>query len=190
MSIATAPPPVLPRRRELMFGTAFVTVAATMLMLTFIGLYLGARAAEGSTWLSDNSIPLAQPNVILFGLLMSSVTMQWAVYSIARDDRGHLYMALGMTIMFGIAAIVSSWFLFTQIGLTVTQKEGGYFYAVTGGHLAMLIGGLLFLAVVGLRSLGGSFSASRPDGISAAALYWHATVALYTVVWLTVYVMK
>jgi heme/copper-type cytochrome/quinol oxidase subunit 3 len=184
------PPPVLPRRREVFFGTAFVAGAAAMLLLTFVGKYLEARSAAGGAWLSENMIPLAQPNVILFTLIMSAVTVQWAVYAVARDDRGHLYLALGMTIMFGIAAIVSSWFLFTQVEMTMSQQEGGLFYGVTGTHLAMVVGGLLYLTVVTLRSLGGSFSSRYPDGISAAALFWHVTVALYAVVWLAVYVMK
>ncbi|HKY16522.1 MAG TPA: cytochrome c oxidase subunit 3 [Microthrixaceae bacterium] len=182
--------PLLPRRRELLIATAFVVASIGMLMLTLLGLYLEARSGQRAAWLVDNVIPLAQPNVILFSLLMSSVTVQWAVYSIARDDRGHLYFAIGMTIMFGIAAIVQTWFLYSQIGLAIRQAEGGYFYALTGTHLAMMVGGLLFLAVVGLRALGGSFSARRPEGISAAALFWHATVAFYAVVWLAVYVMK
>jgi heme/copper-type cytochrome/quinol oxidase subunit 3 len=112
------------------------------------------------------------------------------VYAIARDDRGNSYLALGMTMMFGLAAIVQTWFLYTQIELGVTQAEGGTFYALTGGHLAMVIAGLVFIAVVGLRALGGSYSAAHPDGFSAAALFWHVTVALYMVIWLAVYIMK
>ncbi len=54
----------------------------------------------------------------------------------------------------------------------------------------MLIGGLTFFALMTLRALGGSFSSRYPEGFSAATLFWHSTVALYTVVWLAVYVMK
>jgi heme/copper-type cytochrome/quinol oxidase subunit 3 len=192
MSVALSelPPPVLPRRRQLLFGSAFAAAACAMFLFTLVGQYLAARSASNGTWLSEHVIPLSQPNVILFSLLMSAVTVQWAVYSIARDDRGHTYLAIAMTLMFGLAAVVQTWFLFTLVGLGVDQAEGGLFYAVTGGHLAMVIAGLVFLALVGIRTLGGSYSSTHPDGVSAAALFWHVTVGLYMVVWLAVYIMK
>jgi heme/copper-type cytochrome/quinol oxidase subunit 3 len=192
MSVARVdlPPPVYPRRRQLLFGSAFAAAACGMFLFTVVGQYLSARSDAGDTWLSENSIPLAQPNVILFTLLMSAVTAQWAVYSIARDDRGHTYLALGMTLMFGLAVVVQSWFLYTQVELGIDRAEGGLFYAVTGGHLAMVVAGLVFFALVGLRALGGSYSSAYPDGVSAAALFWHVTVGLYMVVWLAVYIMK
>ena len=192
MSVADVelPPPVLPRRRQLLVGAALASVGCTMFLVTALGQYLAARGVAGEIWLSENVIPLAQPNVVLFTLLMSAVTVQWAVYAIARDDRGHTYLAIGMTLMFGLAVVVQTWFLFTRIGLGVGQAEGGLFYAVTGGHLAMVVGGLIFLALVGLRALGGSYSSTHPDGVSAAALFWHVTVGLYMVVWLAVYIMK
>ncbi len=192
MSVALSelPPPVLPRRRQLLFGSAFAAAACAMFLFTLVGQYLAARGASNGTWLSEHVIPLAQPNVILFSLLLSAVTVQWAVYSIARDDRGHTYLAIAMTLMFGLAAVVQTWFLFTLVGLGIDQAEGGLFYAVTGGHLAMVIAGLVFLALVGVRALGGSYSSTHPDGVSAAALFWHVTVGLYMVVWLAVYIMK
>ena len=95
------PPAVPTRRRELIFATAFGTAAVVMVMVTLIGAYLAARSAAGAEWLADNDIPLTQPNMQLLTLGMSVVTMQWAVYSITRDDRGHTYLALGVTLLLG-----------------------------------------------------------------------------------------
>ena len=47
-----------------------------------------------------------------------------------------------------------------------------------------------FILLMAFRALGGQYSARLPDGISAAALFWHVNVALYAVVWLAVYIMK
>ena len=66
----------LPRRRELLFGTAFTTSGVVMLMLTLVAAYLSARNAGGAQWLADNKIPLTQPNMMMLGLVMSVVTMQ------------------------------------------------------------------------------------------------------------------
>lgn len=184
------PAPVLPRRRELLFGTAFVTAGVVMGMVTLIGSYLATRNAAGASWLAENTIPLSQPNMQLITIGMSMVTMQWAVWSISRDDRTHTYMALGVTLLLGAAFVNQTSFLFSQAAVTMAQPEGPLFYAVTAGHLAMVVAGMLFVVLMTFRTFAGQFSSRQPDGIGAAALYWHAAAALYGLIWFAVYVQK
>lgn len=190
VALPEAPPAQLPRRRELLFGTGFVTAAVTMGMVTLIGAYIATRDAAGEAWLEGSSIPLTQPNMQLVTLGMSLVTMQWAVYAIARDDRYHAYMALGVTALLGIAFINQTTFLFRMAEIELAQPEGPLFYAVTVGHLAMMIAALLFLSLMAFRALGGQFSSRQPDGIAAAAIFWYATCGLYAIIWFAVYVQK
>jgi heme/copper-type cytochrome/quinol oxidase subunit 3 len=190
LSLGSAPPPVLPRRRELLFGTAFATAGVVMALATLIGAYIATRDATGAAWLSVNNIPLTQPNMQLLTIGMSVVTMQWAVWSINRDDRYHTYLALGVTLLLGAAFVNQTSFLFNQAGITIVQAEGPLFYAVTAGHLAMVVAGMIFMALMGVRTLGGQFSSRQPDGIGAAAIFWYAAVALYVVIWFAVYVQK
>ena len=191
LSLGSAtPPPVLPRRRELLFGTAFATAGVVMAMATLIGAYSATRDATGAAWLSANNIPLTQPNMQLITIGMSVVTMQWAVWSINRDDRYHTYLALGVTLLLGVAFVNQTSFLYNQAAITIVQAEGPLFYAVTAGHLAMVVAGMVFMALMGFRTLGGQFSSRQPDGIGAAAIFWYAAVALYVVIWFAVYVQK
>ena len=85
-----AAPPVQ-RPRVLVVGTAFASAAAIMTFVGLIGIYLTQRASiigAGDTWIPKGStIPLQQPTTMLFTLLMSAVTMQWAVHAIANNDR-------------------------------------------------------------------------------------------------------
>ena len=187
---ADAPAPVLPRRRQVLFGTAFAAAGWAILILTLVGLYLEARSGQRSLWLSENNIPLTQPNVQFGTLLIGAVSAQWAVYSMRRDDRGHTYLALAITMMMGLAFINQTWFLMGEVGLMMSQAEGPYFYGVVGAHLAMVGAAILYLAVVTLRALGGNFSSRNTDAVSSAALFWHVNVALYSVLWLAVYIMK
>ncbi|MFM7069348.1 MAG: heme-copper oxidase subunit III, partial [Actinomycetes bacterium] len=172
-----------PRRRELLFGTAFASAGVVMVLITLVGAYLNARGAAGTNWLANNDVPLTQPNMMMFTLVMSTVTMQWAVWSIDRDDRGHTYLALGVTLLLGAAYVNQASFLFSQVQMTMGQLEGPYFYAVTGTHLAMVIAAMVFIVLMAFRALGGQFSSRQPDGIGAAAVFWHATVASFVVVW-------
>ena len=190
VTTTAAMPPTMPRRRELIFGTVFVTAGVAMGLLTLIGNYLATRDAAGTAWLADNQIALTQPNMQMLTMVMSVVTMQWAVWSISRDDRYHTYLALGVTMLLGIAFVNQSTFLFKEAGIAMTQPEGPLFYAVTIGHLAMVVAGLIFLLLMAFRTLGGQYSSRQPDGIGAAAVFWYAGVALYAVIWFAVYIQK
>lgn len=180
----------LPRRRLLLFGTAFASAAAAMAILTLVALYLEARGVAGTAWFADNKVPLTQANMNMGTLLMSAVTVQWAAWAIARDERGQAYLALGITALMGAAFINQTSFLYTVAEVTMDQTAGPYFYAVTGAHLAMVIAALAMLVVMAFKTLGGQYSSTNPDGLSALALLWHAAVALYAVIWIAVYVMK
>lgn len=190
--VASTPalPPTMPRRRELLFGTVFVAAGVAMGLLTLIGSYLATRDAAGTAWLADNQIALTQPNMQMLTMAMSVVTMQWAVWSICRDDRYHTYLALGVTLLLGIAFVNQSTFLLKEAGISITQPEGPLFYAVTLGHLAMVVAGLIFILLMAFRALGGQYSSRQPDGIGAAAVFWYAGVALYSVIWIAVYIQK
>ena len=86
---ALPPAPPLQRPRVLVVGAAFAAAATVMIFVGLIGLYLAERAdtlVAGDTWLpKEISIPLQQPNTMLFTLLMSVVTMAWAVQAVVRD---------------------------------------------------------------------------------------------------------
>jgi cytochrome c oxidase subunit 3 len=183
-------PPPASRRRELLFATAFVSAGVIMTMLTLVGVYLAARNALGETFLEGSKIPLTQGNVQMLTLVMSAITMQWAVYAISRDDRTHAYLALGVTLLLGLAFVNQSTFLFRQANVASSAPGGTLFYAVTGTNLAMIVAGLAFIVLMAFRALAGQFSSRQPDGISAAAVYWYACVAMYAVVWIAVYIMK
>jgi heme/copper-type cytochrome/quinol oxidase subunit 3 len=178
-----------------MVGTAFMAAASTMVILGMLGVYLAQRAdflSAGSVWLPTGaSIPLQQPNTMMITLIMSVITMQWAVNAISRNDRGHAYMALGLTLVLGVATIVMTSYLFTLMELDISSGlQGVLIYSITGAHLLMLIVAMIFVALMAFRALGGQFAARQHDGISAAALYWDAMVAVYSILWISIYITK
>jgi cytochrome c oxidase subunit 3 len=166
-----------------------------MVFIGLLGIYLTARSdviSSGSVWLPEGSIiPLQQPNTIFMTLLMSVITMQWAVSAIAKNDRVNAYLALGLTLMLGIAAIVMTTYLWTLMKLDVASGlQGVLIYTITGAHIVMLVLAMLFVALMALRALGGQFTARQHDGITAAAVYWHAMVAVFALIWISIYVTK
>ena len=192
---ALAPPPEPPRPRVVLVGTAFTAAAVAMGLLALVGVYLAVRAdaiAGGQTWLPEEAvIPLTPPNMSAVTLIMSAVTVQWAVYSIANNDRINANVAMGLTLLFGFAYLNSAAYLYTQMGLGISDSIAGLLiYAVSGTHIAVTIGAMVFLMVMGFRTLGGQYSSRDQEGVAAAALFWHVTVALYLVIWYAVYITK
>ncbi len=186
-----APPP---RPRVLLVGTVVASAAVVMAFAGMVALYLAVRAetiAETGTWLPEGvSIPLLPGNMGLVTLVMSAFTMHWALYSIGNDDRRNTYLALGLTLVLGVAFLNGMAFYFTQIGLGVNEPVGMLVFGIVGAHLAVVGAGLLFAALMAFRALGGQFSARDHEGIAAATLFWYVAITLYVVVWYAVFVTK
>ena len=190
------PPPVESRTRVLLVGTAFAGAAIAMMFVGLIGVYLSMRTATltaGTKWIvADVVMPLTQPNMMLFTLVLSVFTIQWAVVSIKNDDRPNTYLALGVSLLLAFSFLVEGGYLYSLMkwNLMATAPQATLIYAITGAQVAMVISAMVFVILMGFRALAGSFSSRQHDGIAAAALYWHVMVGLYAVVWYAIFVTK
>lgn len=195
MALATAPPSPLRRPRVVMMGTIFASAGILTFFAGLLGIYLTRRAElvnAGDAWLPDKIvIPLQQPTVMLFTLVAACVTVQWAVYAVARNDRRNTYLALGLTLVFGIAFINMASYLYGLLGLDVTaNQQAVLIYTISVAHIIMLIGAMIYIGLMAVRALGGQETSRQHDGVSAAALFWYANVAVYSLIWLAIYVTK
>lgn len=193
--LATAPPPAPRRPRVLLVGASLGAVASALGILSILAVYLQTRAdniATTGTNLPDGVVlPLTPGNMGLVTLIMAGTTMAWAVYALRNDDRPHAYAAIGLTLLFGVAFINSTVYLYQQLAMSPTSAPiAGLLYAVTGAHLLMVVVGMLFAAVMGFHALGGQLTGRDAEGMSAAALYWYVTIAVYTVIWYAIYITK
>jgi cytochrome c oxidase subunit 3 len=163
-----------------------------MVYAGIIGAYVAQRSGASGAWFPDTvTIPLSPPNIAAVTLLLSVVAIHWAHYSIRNDDRPNGYVALGLTLLFGLAYINSAIYLFTQMGAAIDGTTAEFFlFAIGGFHITTFVGGIVFVALMAFRTLGGQYSGRDAEGISAAALYWDVAVVLYLVSWLAVYVTK
>ncbi|MEO6987723.1 MAG: cytochrome c oxidase subunit 3 [Aquihabitans sp.] len=193
-ALALPPAPQPARPRVLLIGTALAAGASFMGVIALLGVYLSERAAvvaTGESWLPDGSnIPLTPGNMAFATMLLSAVTMWWAVDAVGKNDRQMAYLALGLTIVFGLAVINLTSFIYTQAALPVATMPGLLIYVVTGAHLVMISAGLVFAAVMTLRTLGGEYEGRSREGLTAATLFWYVTIAAHAAIWLAIYVTK
>ena len=185
------------RPRVLLIGTAFAAAGSVAVFVGLLAVYFSVRAqvlADGEAWLpSGAEIPLSPGNMSMATLAMSLVTVQWAVHAAANRDRGHAYAALGVTTLFGLAHVTQIAFLWAQWNLPLNGEgsvQAVLLFTVLGLQVAMTGAALIFIALMTLRSLGGQFTGPDAEGLSAAALYWYVTVAVYSVIWYAVLIVK
>ena len=188
----TPAPPVRPS--TLMVGTTLATGAAVMFFAGLFAIYFSMRAdtmAWGSEWFPEGAIQLSPGGMNMVTLSVATVTMAWAVRAVATNDRIHAYLALALTAVMGIAMINQTVFYFNDIGLPVDYSTSTtLLFTIVGAHLVMVGIGVLWLGLLLLRALGGQDTRRHRGLVSAAALYWYATVAVYTVIWIGIYIGK
>ncbi len=177
----------------------FGLISITML---FAGLTSGyiVRQGEGK-WVQFGMPSLFWVSTIL--IVISSVTMQWAVNSAKRNNLKNLKLAAGLTVVLGIGFVVFQYLAWSQLvsqGIyfvgqikditgayeyipagketaaeiaTTGNVAGSFLYVITGLHVAHLVGGMIALFVVFSRALLGKYSSTNYNGVSICAIYWH-----------------
>jgi heme/copper-type cytochrome/quinol oxidase subunit 3 len=188
-----APPPTRPR--TLLVGTAFAVTGGLALFGALIAMYLDARDKAGGTtalWVpSEITFREVASTMAMLTLLASAVTVHWAVYAIARNDRRNCYVALGITAVFGIAFMNSMAYLYRTMGVDIRRDEFSlWFYVLTGMHLLVLLGAMVYLALITFRTLGGRYSGRETEGITALAMFWDFTVVAGVAIWAVVFALK
>ncbi len=206
--VRDAPAPFVQRKRPLQIGTAAFTAIWVMYFGGLFGAYVSSRntwkleqdglAAAGervSSWIPDSAqVELTAPTLMTWTLLMSCITMQWAVYSFKRSDRRHGLLALATQAMFGAAVINQVVFQWKQLGLVIDDTSGSsaatLIYTITASHVAMIIVAMCLLAFAAFRALASSDTKDHVDVVASAATFWYAMVGLYFIIWILIFITK
>jgi cytochrome c oxidase subunit 3 len=174
-------------------------VSIAMLFAGLTSAYI-VRQGEGK-W-----VDFALPNLFTLSsiiIVLSSVTMQWGLTSIRKNNVKLLKVALLLTFILGLGFITSQYFAWTELfhkGIVFTGRisdiktdfkyvpsgresvnevsdagnvAGSFLYVLTGLHVMHLIVGVIVLIVVFSRALLGKYSITNYNGVKMCAIYWH-----------------
>jgi cytochrome c oxidase subunit III len=118
-------------------------------------------------------------------IVISSFTMHSAVRAARHDRQASLRTAMLLTTFLGMLFLLSqtvNWFSLAAASLTAgTNLYGFTFYVLTGLHAAHVIGGVIPLTVVTVRSWQGRYSAAFHPGVEYCAIYWHFLAVVWVV---------
>jgi cytochrome c oxidase subunit III len=138
-------------------------------------------------------LPVAVTGFNTLVLLGSSVAMVAATRALRDGRRVALVRGLGAAGALGamfLAIQGYEWMRLIQYGLTVSSGAyGGTFYTLIGAHAAHVVGALIWLGVTLALAVRGRFVDGPTASLRACAIYWHFVVALWPVLYVSVYLV-
>ncbi|MDD3837675.1 MAG: cytochrome c oxidase subunit 3 [Phenylobacterium sp.] len=142
--------------------------------------------------------PWELPLVNTLILLLSGTTVTWAHHALQINDRKGAKLALGLTILLGVAFtaiqayeyhhIFSHQYFYSEEAANA-RLYGSTFIMATGFHGFHVLIGTLFLTVCLIRLMAGHFTPEKHFGFEAAAWYWHFVDVVWLFLFAFIYVV-
>jgi cytochrome c oxidase subunit 3 len=157
----------------------WVGLASILMMFTALSSAYIVRAASSSDWR-----PLAMPRILLLStglILISSATLECARRKLKAAATGAYKSWLLLTMLLGLGFVGSQLLAWRQLvsqGVYVASNpHSSFFYLLTAAHGVHLLGGLLALSYLAIRSRVSQDNAPAvlrmQAGADAVTLYWH-----------------
>ena len=177
-----------------LWGMVFFIFSEIMFFSGLIAAYLALRedAIEWAPLIDGAFMPEylleAEFRPVFFTILLasSSIPMQYAAFAIRKGNRKAMQRAMTLVILIGAAFLINQGVEWNSAEFAI--GDGPYsatFYLLTGFHGAHVLGGLIFIITLWLRSNLGHFDAHRNTAVEAATMYWH----FVGIVWILVFAL-
>jgi cytochrome c oxidase subunit 3 len=187
------PPPVAePVVSNGRLGLSMFLAAEAMFFAGLIGAFLVFRLGA-AVWPPpfQPRLPVAVTGVNTLILLLSAITMHWALKAIRRDQFSGLVRWLSTTACLGalfLAVQGYEWVRLVRFGLTMSSGiYGATFYTLIGCHALHVLGAVLWLTAVLFHARRGGFTKGRHSGVELCGMYWTFVVALWPLLYGLVY---
>ena len=158
----------------------FLAVVAVLFMLLVIA-YGGRMAYED--WRPAPQVRLLWANTLV--LILSSVALQWAQYSVRRGQmdamRVGLLAAGALTVVFLFGQLLAWRQLGTMVYFEVTNPAIAFFYLITGLHGLHLLGGLVAWGRTVAKVWGDFDVAKIRQSVELCTVYWHFLLLVWLV---------
>jgi heme/copper-type cytochrome/quinol oxidase subunit 3 len=154
-------------------ATALLVAGDFMALCGLVAAYYALRA-EAFVWPPRGaSLGTYLPSMVAMTMVMTAVSIQWAVWAIRRNDQRTTLAALGFTIFLAFAILNGQWYELAHLKFGIgAHAYGTFVYVLIGFHMVHVIAGIIVLGVVLGRTTGGEFNADDHDTVTAAAIYW------------------
>ena len=165
------------RKLALKVFLAIVTVLFMLLVVAY------ARRMAYEDWRPSPQLGLLWANT--FALVLSSVALQWALFSARRGQTDGMRVAFlaggAFTVVFLVGQILAWRQLGTMAYFDVTNPAIAFFYLITGLHGLHLLGGLVAWGRTFTKVWGDFDLAKIRNSVELCTLYWHYLLGVWLV---------
>jgi heme/copper-type cytochrome/quinol oxidase subunit 3 len=179
-------------RNLLNVATLVIVTGGTALFAALISAYAGL-AHFAKVWPPHGvKVDDYVGNMLALTAIMSAITVEWAWYSIKRDDPAQATWGLVLTTGFGASFILLLWQLGRRAGFGPgTAKIGPFavvYFAMLGAIGLIALFGLVAVLMALARTIGRQFSSTNHEMLRATAWIWDFVVvcwiAIFATIWL------
>ena len=159
----------------------WLVIAGVVMFFAAISSAMVVRRQTGEDWTG-----VILPDVLWVSsvlLVVSSVTFELARLQLRKGTLSRLRIWVAATAILGAGFLIAQYLGWSELhnqGIYIGSTPGSaFFYLFTGAHALHLLGGMLVLAYVTLRTWSYRPWPTRAPAIEASALYWHFMDALW-----------
>lgn len=164
------------KKRQLKSNVALMWFGIVSIVMLFAGLTSAYIVRRGEGNWQDFEVP-TQFYYSTAVILMSSLTFIQAINALKKNDVKRFKLLMLATLLFAISFVFtqfSGYAALVKMGIyLVGNASGAYMYALTGMHLAHLIGGVISIIFIIIKSLLNKYSSENWHGVYVASMYWH-----------------
>ena len=178
-----------------LLGMVLFIASEIMFFGGLFGAYFTLRSAAPE-WPPPDTPHLSAPYaaVLTAILVTSSVTMQFGVWAIRKNNQRRLILWLAVSLLLGATFLAMQALEYANLigeGMTLSSGVfGSTFYTLTGFHGAHVAGGAAFILIVLLRARSGQFTARYHDTVEMASYYWHFVDVVWIGLFSTIYLLR
>lgn len=171
----------------------WVGIASIVMLFTALASAYVVRSASANDW-----APLQMPKVLWLStaaILISSVTIEFSRRSLKQQKDSRYGLWLTITAVLGVAFVTSQYVAWRQLArqgvFVASNPHSSFFYLFTGAHGLHVLGGLLALAYLLIRTRKKSETVEgelkRVGAVDAATTYWHFLDGLWICLFLLLF---
>ena len=175
---------------------AWIAISSILMLFVALASAYIVRSASGNDWQ-----PIAMPKVLWLStalILISSLTMEISRRSLKQQSDAGYGRWLIITIALGLAFLASQLIAWRQLvrqgAYLASNPYNSFFYLFTAAHGLHLLGGIVALSYLLLRTMRkpGTVEAGlrRAGAAGAATIYWHFMDGLWVVLFLLLFFWK
>ena len=178
-----------------LLGMVLFIASEVMFFGGLFGAYFTIRSAA-TEWPPPDTPHLSAPYAAILTtiLVASSVTMQFGVWAIRKNNQRRLVLWLAVSLVLGLIFLTMQALEYANLieeGMTLSSGVfGSTFYTLTGFHGAHVAGGAAFILIVLLRARSGQFTARYHDTVEMASYYWHFVDVVWIGLFSTIYLLQ